>query len=213
MAMSRHKIAIVGCGPGSPDYLTPSARKAAEGAETLVGAHRLLDMFSHDAERIVVGADIEKVLDEIAARLGKRRIAVLVTGDAGVCSLARPVLKRFGRDACEVIPGVSSVQVAFARIGLDWHDARILTVHGRTLDVDTASLAESPKIAVLTAADSSLEWIETLVEQAGDDRAIFLCENLTLADESVRQVEAAELPNAGIASKTIVLLIRKDMLQ
>jgi precorrin-6y C5,15-methyltransferase (decarboxylating) CbiE subunit len=213
MAMSEHRITIVGCGPGSPDYVTPLARKAIEGAETLVGARRLLDMFSHSGERIVVGADIERVLDEVAARLGKSRIVILVTGDAGLCSFARPVLKRFGRDACEVIPGVSSVQVAFARIGLDWHDARILTAHGRVPEIDQSSLAESPKIAVLTAGNSSLESIRALVERCGEERALFLCENLTLPDESVRRIEPAELKDVSIASRTIALIIRKELLQ
>ena len=39
-------IVIVGCGPGSPDYLTPLARRAVERAEVLVGASRLLDLFA-----------------------------------------------------------------------------------------------------------------------------------------------------------------------
>ena len=211
--MSERRITIVGCGPGSPDYVTPLARKTIEGAEVLVGARRLLDMFPQAGERIVVGADIERVLDEIAARLGENRIVILVTGDAGLCSFAQPVLKRFGKDTCEVIPGVSSVQVAFARIGLDWHDARILTVHGRAPDINQSSLAESPKIAVLTSGNSSLESIAVLVERCGEGRALFLCENLTLPDESVRQIEAAELKDVSIASRTIALIIRKELLQ
>ncbi len=211
--MTEQPITIVGCGPGSPDYLTPLAHTAVEGADVLVGASRLLDMFPHSGERIAVETDIERVLEEIAARIGKHRIVVLVTGDAGLCSLARPVLRRFGRKACEVIPGISSVQVAFARLCLDWHDALILSVHGRAPDVDLLSAADSPKIAVLTAGDSSLEWIEALVKQVGSDREIFLCENLTLPGESVRRIEPRGLSNISIASRTIVLLIKRELLQ
>ena len=114
-------LVIAGCGPGAVDYVTPVVLRAVERADVLVGASRLLDLFpSCRGEKIAVGADIEKVLNEIEAHRCNKRVVILVTGDPGLCSLARPVLSRFGPEACEVIPGISSVQVAFARIGLDW---------------------------------------------------------------------------------------------
>ncbi len=76
----------------------------------LVGAKRLLDLFpSIHAERIVVSAEIGAVLDSIATIADHKRIAVLVTGDPGLFSLARPVIERFGLARCRVIPGISSV--------------------------------------------------------------------------------------------------------
>jgi precorrin-6B methylase 1 len=96
------RILIVGCGPGSPDYLTPAARRAAEGADVLVGAAHLLELFpGARAERIAVTGEIDSLLDEVAARCILGRVAVLVTGDPGLYSLARPVLSRFGREMCE----------------------------------------------------------------------------------------------------------------
>jgi len=65
-----------------------------------------------------VSAEIGEVLDHIDMRAYRQRIAVLVTGDPGLFSLAKPVIERFGRTRCRVIPGVSSVQTAFARIGV-----------------------------------------------------------------------------------------------
>jgi len=210
--MTSQNIAIIGCGPGSPDYLTPAARQAVERAEVLVGAQRLLDLFpASRAERIAVGANVGKALDEISARRG-RRIGVLVTGDPGLCSLALPVLRRFGRDACEVIAGVSSVQVAFARLGLDWLDARILSAHERDPEVDAASLAQAGKIAVLAGRPESLRWIAGLAKSLGDDRQVFVCENLTLEDERVREATPAELAALQASSRTVVLLVKRGPL-
>ena len=94
-------ITIAGCGPGALEYVTPAALHAIEQAEVLVGARRLLETFPRvAAERIVVGADVHKALDAMAKHVGRRRIVVLVTGDPGLCSLARPVIRGFGRDAC-----------------------------------------------------------------------------------------------------------------
>ncbi len=212
MGIDWRKIVIVGCGPGSPDYLTPMARQAVEKAEVLVGADRLLNLFPRSsAERISVGTNIGKVLHEIAMRVGKERITVLVSGDPGLCSLAQPVVIRFGRDACDVIPGVSSLQVAFARLGLEWHDVRIINAHGREPDVDPGSLRDVEKIAVLVGRNESLDWIRTLVECLGEDHRVFVCENLTLPEERVRQIEPTDLEFLHIPGRTILLLIKKDL--
>ncbi|MEW6356529.1 MAG: precorrin-6y C5,15-methyltransferase (decarboxylating) subunit CbiE [Planctomycetota bacterium] len=213
MAMNGHKITIVSCGPGSPDYLTLAARRAIEDAEVLVGAKRLLDQLAaDDRERILVGTDIEGVLNEMSKRRGKR-IAVLVTGDAGLCSLARPVIKRFGREACEVIPGISSVQAAFARIGVEWYDAQILDAHGKDPEINPASLKGTKKIAVLAGRPESLRWTADLADALGAGHEIFVCEDLTLDNERVRQVSPADLRMLETSSRTIVLLIEKDLLE
>ena len=131
--MKMPDITIVGLGPGSPEYITPLAAKAVKGAEILVGARRLIDLFpNHRAKTIIeMGSQVETVLEEMAG-LQDRPMVVLVSGDPGLSSLARPVIARFGREACRVIPGISSIQVAFARLGLDWGKARIIDAHGRT---------------------------------------------------------------------------------
>ena len=122
MAVKANPITIVGCGPGSPELVTPAARRAVEQAEVLLGAARLLALFAASAaERVVVDAHATRAPDEIAARRD-RRVVVLVSGDPGLFSLAAPLLRRFGRDACEIIPGISSLQVACARLGLGWDD-------------------------------------------------------------------------------------------
>jgi len=208
--MKKPSLIIVGCGPGSPDYLTSAVRKAVEQAEVLVGASRLLELFpGHRAEKITVGADIEKVLDEIDSRKS-RRIVVLVTGDPGLCSLAAPILKRFGRSACEVIPGVSSVQAAFAAIGMDWLDARIIDAHGENPRLRPASLAKEGKIAIFAGRKEAIDWIIEMINAIGKGRRIYLCENITLDDERVRQIEPGDLEKVEASSRSIVLIIKEE---
>ena len=209
MAVRGHPITIVGCGPGSVDCLTVEAIRAVESADVLVGAGRLLEMFPQsNSERIVVGADIERALDGIASRCGSKRIAVLVTGDPGLCSLAQPVIRRFGRGMCEVIPGISSVQVAFARVGVDWYGARIISLHGREPDASRQALLSEQKLAILTEGSGSLPWVAGLAGSMGDDVRVFVCEDLTLENEQIRQVEPSDLKRIDISTRTIVLLIK-----
>jgi len=206
-------ITIAGCGPGALEYVTPAALRAIERAEVLVGARRLLENFPDSAaERIVVGADVPTALEAIASHFGQRRIVVLVTGDPGLCSLAQPVIRRFGRSACHVIPGISSVQAAFASVGVDWFGARILSAHDHAPELDPASLACEEKLAVLAGNPSTTAWVENLAVVLADTHAIFVCENLTLPEESLRHADPLILP-MNLASRSILLFIKKEALR
>ena len=212
MDEKKPRLIIAGCGPGSPDYLTSAAIKAVEQAEVLVGASRLLELFpEHGAEKIVVGADIEKVLSEIDSRLG-RKIVVLVSVDPGLCSLALPIIERFGRSECGIIPGVSSVQVAFARIGMDWLDARIIDAHGENPDLTPSLLKKERKIAIFAGRKEAIRWIAAMAKAIGKGSSIYLCENLTLENERVRRIAPADLERIDASSRSIVLIIREDLL-
>ncbi len=213
MAVNRARVAIVGCGPGSPSYLTEAAREAAGRADVLVGSRRFLKLFAHcSAEQICVNADLTALMDRIVAlhSVG-RRIAVLVAGDPGLYSLARSVIRRFGRAECEVIPAVSSVQVAFARLGLDWADARILSAHGRTPQITADELGRSDTIAILAGTQDALRWSANVAQALGT-HAVFLAENLTLADERLEEVSAEQLRTTDAASLSVILLIRRSLL-
>jgi precorrin-6y C5,15-methyltransferase (decarboxylating) CbiE subunit len=213
MAMEDRAITIIGCGPGGADYVTPAALDAVNRADVLVGAQRLLDLFpAVSADRIAVGSAIEETLDQIQDRLGHNRIAVLVSGDPGLFSLARFVIRRFGRASCRIIPGLSSVQTAFARIGLEWGDAVIISAHKQNPEHD-ASWATAEKIAVLGGRDNSLQWIAEQLLPNLSDRIVFICENLTMDDELVRDVEPHELTALHASSRTVVLIIKKSLLK
>ena len=211
---TERRIVVVGCGPGSLDYVTEAARRAVAEAEVLVGSRRLLETFaSHGGERIVVGSNVAAALDQIARRREEgRRIAVLVSGDPGVFSLSASVVRRFGRAACEVVPGISSVQVAFARLGLGWTDARILSAHGRLPDVVVNELRHHHKIAILAGARDAITWSGAMAGRLAESHAAFLCENLTLDDERVRALTPKELAAAEASPLSIVLLIERRWL-
>jgi cobalt-precorrin-7 (C5)-methyltransferase len=209
------KITIIGCGPGSRDYLTPAAIRAARNAGVLVGAQRLLDLFPDiDAKRLPIGADIDRAVEMIAGHMDHRSVAVLVSGDPGLFSLAKKVIERFGRDSCEVVPGVSSVQVAFARLSLDWADARIISAHKENPnEALVESLENEDKLAILAGRGEAMEWIKDLISRLGKSRRIFICQDLTLEDERVSEVSEAELAGLRVGSRTIVLIVKNALIQ
>jgi cobalt-precorrin-7 (C5)-methyltransferase len=209
MAVKKIQITIAGCGPGGPDYITAIARREIEAAEVLAGAPRLLACFPGiGAERIPVGADIEQALDRIAACRG-RRIVVLVTGDPGLCSFAQPVIRRFGFAACRVIPGVSAIQAAYAAVGSDWTGARILTAHSRVPDTDPATLVDVPSIAVLAGHEAARPWFAAVARQLGSRWRAYLCQDLTLPGERIRQIRQSEWKGIRFPPRSVILFIRR----
>ena len=206
-------ITIIGCGPGSAAYLTEEARQYAAGADVMIGSQRLLDLFPQNGgEKIVEAANTEKVIREIEARRGKGNIAVLVSGDPGMCSLARPVIRHFGIASCRVVPGISSVQLAFARIGLDWYGAKIVSAHAADPAADFSQYRNEDKIAVLGGRTESAAWMRRLAASLGNGRVLYVCENLGLPEEKVVVVNPEELDGGAVGSLTVFLLVRKELL-
>ncbi len=214
MAINPGHILIVGCGPGASEYLMDAARLAVARAEVLAGSRRLLELFpDHPGLRLVTSTDLSALLDAVAEQraLG-RSVAVLVSGDPGLFSLAAKVVRRFGRECCEIIPGVSSVQVAFARVGLDWAEARIVSAHGRMPQVSADDLGQYDKLAILAGTQEALQWAARTAAALQTSHATYLCENLTLPDERVRSLAVEELAVADASSLSIILLIRRELL-
>jgi cobalt-precorrin-7 (C5)-methyltransferase len=211
MALTSKPITIVGCGPGGPDYLTGAAHEAVQQAGLLIGAQRLLELFPESvAERLTVGADIAAILQAMEANLGQTPMVVLVTGDPGLHSLAQPVVRRFGRDRCRILPGISSVQAAFAAAGVDWMNARVLSAHGAFPLVDPQELVSVEKIAVLAGSPAALRWIGELADRL-EPRRVLVCEDLTLPGEKVTEVRAGELSEFQASSRTVVLLLLPEV--
>ncbi|MFJ4789821.1 precorrin-6y C5,15-methyltransferase (decarboxylating) subunit CbiE [Streptomyces sp. NPDC088794] len=140
-------ITVIGTGTGAP--LAP---EALAGAELVVGGRRHLDAvrLPETAERIVLGP-LAPALDAIEEYVGKDRpVVVLASGDPGFFGIVRALAERFGSGVLDVRPGVSSVATAFARLGLTWDDAVVVSAHGRELRTAVNVCRAHPKVAVLT---------------------------------------------------------------
>ena len=127
-------ITIVGVGPGDPDLLTLKARDALRDADYVAGFETVLG----PVRRWIRGEALpmryrnqEDVLAQLAthAEAGKRCV-VCAWGDLNFS--ARELLDRVRRRADVVlIPGISSVQVACARLGLTMETSVFVTLHTR----------------------------------------------------------------------------------
>ena len=208
--MADNRITVIGCGPGASACVTPEARAACAGADVLVGAARALELFPECAgRRIVMHGDSRAVLEAVAALDPGLRVAVLVTGDPGIASLGTLAIRRFGRGVCRVVPGISSAQVAFARLGLNWTGARILSAHHTRPDAPGAG---EKVMAVLAGGKESFGWIADLLEKCGAGYAAIVCEDLTLPSERVSRVNLGQLRRGGFSHRTVVVIAKEELI-
>lgn len=164
-------ITVVGTGTGAP--LPPDAGAALAGAGLVVGGRRHLaaaTTIPDTAERVVLGP-LAPALDAIEQFLEKPaergRVVVLASGDPGFFGIVRALAERFGAERLEVHPGVSSVATAFARLGLTWDDAVVVSAHGRDLRTAVNVCRAHPKVAVLTGPGSGPAELGAALRSSG----------------------------------------------
>lgn len=139
------EVTVIGC-DNRP--LAPEAAAALAAARTVVGAPRHLRAVPvADDAKLIELKHLDEALDTLGAHPGPA--AVLASGDPGFFGIVRALRARGIKPI--VIPAVSSVALAFARLGLDWDDALVLSAHGREHKNALAAALAHPKAAILTA--------------------------------------------------------------
>lgn len=206
--MARSRIAVVGLSGGEP--VGKEAWHALETAELVVGGRRHLDVLRPTCPVVVIEGDLLPVLDVIGAHDGM--VCVVASGDPGFFGMVRSLAERFGPERLEVHPAPSSVAVAFARIGLAWDDAVIVSAHGRPLDAAIAALGNTGKAAVLTSPTNPPEAVgRALLARAplGPVLQAIVCSRLGEPDESVTRCTLDELA-AGVWDPLSVVILLAD---
>jgi len=144
------KVTIVGIGDDGAKGLGPAALAAVESADILVGGRRQLGFFpDFSGKTWLFDSGVSALADRIVSRSGDH-IVVLASGDPLFFGIGGVLAKKVGPDAVSIIPTVSSIQWAFARMGMAWQDAGFLSVHGRSLDGLAQRINRYDKVAVLT---------------------------------------------------------------
>ncbi len=120
-------LAIIGLGPGAADLLAPRAAAALADATDLVGYAPYLDRVPHHPGQQRHPTDNRVELDRARHALtlaaAGHRVAVVSGGDPGVFGMAAAVFEAvdahppFAALTIEVVPGISALLAAAARLG------------------------------------------------------------------------------------------------
>jgi precorrin-6B C5,15-methyltransferase / cobalt-precorrin-6B C5,C15-methyltransferase len=164
------------------------AQAALVDAQVLVGTRRHLEAVGNpEAKRLPFDGPLTGLLEVIGGHVDAgERVCILASGDPGFFGIVRALAARFGSDAIEVHPAPSSVALAFARLGVPWDDAAVVSAHGRDLADAAALVAHHRKVAVLVSPESPPEALAKALLEAGvAGRHVAVCSNLAAADEVV----------------------------
>ena len=229
---ARGRLAIVGIGPGSRDWLTPEARRLLGEADAAVGYFLYLDLVGdllEDAERFDsdLGREEDRARKALALAGEGRSVVLVSSGDAGIYAMATLVFECLGDPAlpdaarrAEVVvaPGISAMQAAAARAGAPLgHDFCAISLSDLLTPWETivARLEAAAKADFVVALYNPVSQRRRM--QLAEARTILLAHrplstpvvlarNLGRDGESVRTVTLATLDVEEVDMLTIVIV-------
>ena len=174
------EIIVAGAGTGAGESLTPEVREALSQADAVCASQRFKPLIPPHKKFIPL-KNFADTFRQIDSDNGK--VVILVSGDPGLFSLLPIVKERYGH--VEVLPGISSLQVLCARVGESWHDAVILSGHGRPLrpGVFLNTVERSRLVVLFCDGERSPKWACSLLR--GMDVEVVVGENLGGANERI----------------------------
>ncbi|MCR5833048.1 MAG: precorrin-6y C5,15-methyltransferase (decarboxylating) subunit CbiE [Selenomonadaceae bacterium] len=182
------KIIVAGIGPGGEEFITPAALKKIRAAKFLVGGRRALSEFANPAQvTCAITRDLNTPINFIRDNLPQDDIVVMVSGDPGYFSLLDLLRKKFPPEIIEVIPSISAIQLAFAKIALPWHNATLLSFHGRQPKRSDLQFVEGKILGMLTDTEFNSATISKILLDCGwaRDSIITVCARLSYPDEKI----------------------------
>jgi precorrin-6Y C5,15-methyltransferase (decarboxylating) len=204
-------IYIIGIGNDGRESLGARALALVEKADLLIGGERHLEFFpGHRAEKMVVKSNLKELVERIQDEKATKQIVVLASGDPNFYGIAKSLMSKLPKDEIEVIPNVSAMQWAFARIKESWDDAAFLSVHGRTMDRLCDVVRANTKIGLFTDEEHSPALIAKTLLQAGiTNYRAYVCEDLCGPGERVTETSLEALAELQTSPLNTLILIRE----
>ena len=185
--------------------LSANALLHIQKAQMIIGARRTLDLFQDQMSLQTLQRPLSGALSQVpewirAAQSDGLRVVVLATGDPLCFGIAAYLAAHLCIDAIEVIPNVSTLQLACARLGMPWQQMKFSSVHakdaGEWLPGSDArhglyslmqDIRQHARLAILTGPENSPDKIARMlvIEGMQDDVEMAVCERLCQDEERI----------------------------
>lgn len=177
---------IVGVGIG-PGMMTQEAGEAIRRADLIYGSRRAIDLA---CEHISPGSRVMEIEDYKSLSTLPEDAVVLSTGD--------PMLSGLGYLPGRVIPGISSLQVACARLKISELNVTPITVHGRRMDPEAIAgeLGRNRSVFLLIDEHTDLEGLCQHLEENGLRKSVVALTDLGYPQERIEKGSTASPPRA-----------------
>ncbi|MED4454697.1 precorrin-6y C5,15-methyltransferase (decarboxylating) subunit CbiE [Metabacillus fastidiosus] len=200
-------IKLIGIGDNGQESLLPQYAQWIEESEVLVGGERVLAFFpNYQGEKITVKGGLKAIVERLQEE--NRPTVVLASGDPLFYGIGGYLSSKIN---IEVYPYLSSVQLAFSKMGESWQDAYFVSVHGRSMKGLAQRVDGRAKIALLTDAENSPNRIaEYLLTFGMTEYKAFVAENIGGENEQYRWFTLDEMKEAEFSLLNVVILKRTE---
>lgn len=205
-------IWVIGMGVEEPPVLSDQAEEIIASAELLVGGKRLLEYYqNHPAEKIPIQGEIDTVLERLQNR-GDRRTVVMGSGDPLFHGIGGTLLDNLPEESIQIFPNVTSLQVGFARLGIPWDDACLVSAHAQSVEKIISDAKRNRKLGVLTDRKNTPALIAEKLLEAGipDCRAVVL-EHLGSKRESIIDSFLSNIKEQDFDSLNVMIVLQQEV--
>ena len=209
-----NKIYIIGIGPGSSEYLTKKAVDTVKTSDYTVGSTRAIDLFDDVNNKIAFNVKdlLDKLEKGVDLAIEGNTVSILSTGDPGFSGVLNTVLwianeKNFPEEKIEVIPGISSLQLAAARNHIQWDNANVMTFHGRENIEDILKVINNGKTTIALPSKKVRDMAQFLLDNGVDEhREVVVCERLSYDDEKIVRSTLKDIANSEFTYMCIMVI-------
>lgn len=234
--MDRKLLYVIGIGYRPLNGIASSAVLSARrifSSKRLYDVFRRYDEFERVKPNIVIMNTLEETLAAIREYLlappdekgGDDHTVFLADGDPMFYGPGIRMVEDFGAENVVVLPDLSSMQVAFSRIGVPWGSAFLLSLHGgpdpnrrreleHEIDEVPALLLERRKLGILTDRVNTPAAIAKALRESGlfdrirkEGLSFYVCERLGYTNERVMKRDPEEIISMDIAYPNVVILM------
>jgi precorrin-6Y C5,15-methyltransferase (decarboxylating) len=161
-------ITVVGIGADGWDGLPAESRRALETAEVLMGGIRQLGLVpASTAERVAWPAPLLPALPALVEKYAGRDVCVLASGDPMFYGIGSTLVRLLGASRVRVLPHLSSLSLACARLGWPVEQVEVVSLVGRPPAALNAALLPGRRIVVLGAGRDSPSLVAGLLVGRG----------------------------------------------
>lgn len=206
-----NKIYVIGIGEDGANGLTAESLRHIHNAGLLIGGERQLAFFQDfKGEKRVLKSGLAALVAGLEERRAREQIVVLASGDPLFFGIAGYLAGKLEAGSLEIIPHLSSVQLAFAKLGVSWQDAVVDSVHGRPIMGLAQRIDGQAKVALLTDEVNTPAVVADYLLRFGmTEYDAFVGENLGGAEEKYRRCSLEEMAATECSPLNVVILLRK----
>ena len=209
--MKDERIFVVGIGDDGAGGLSSRTLEQIYAATVLYGGERQLGFFpDFQGEKRRIRTPLRDTLAEIERDCITHSVALLASGDPLFYGIGATLVRKFGRERVHIVPHLSSVQLAFARTGDSWQGAKVVSLHGQSIQGLAQKLHGVPVAALLTDDVNTPSAIAKYLQRFQmTEYEAFVAEHLGSVDERTGWYSLDELVDAEFSLLNVVILTHR----